>query len=132
MGMLAVVGVLCFLWFRPDQWTFRRMLPSSAREIRDQQWREWLLPDYQYLLKARITAAEFNDYVKQLGLTPHTSARRYSGETVWLRWDAAPPESGHWWNPTESLDGTFVHQEGDTWTFAKWEGGFVFLKSINH
>lgn len=76
---------------------------------------------------------EFDVYVAKLGLTLHTPNRKYEEPAVpWLDWGVAPDEKTSWWNPSPSLDSTFVDQGHDTWTFAKYENGRLYLKSLNH
>jgi hypothetical protein len=90
------------------------------------------LPDYSYNLKARVTEKQFCDYITRFGLTPHTPARTYSDEAILLSWKMGPGFEAGWWDPSDSLDATFVWQNYHTWTFAKYEHGFLYLASITH
>ncbi len=79
-----------------------------------------------------MTEAQFHRYISKFALTPHTAERQYSDSAVWLRWRHAPGFTGEWWDPSMSLDSTYVWQGGDTWIFAKYERGFLYLASVNH
>ncbi len=131
--VLVLAVVIVWLCSGAGQWGFRRALPPSAQDVHEWFQEDSFLPDYTYMLKARITEQEFRNYVDRFQLTPHTPARVYSQDTEpWLRWHPARSETEAWWDPGESLSETFVRQEGDTWTFAKYENGYLYLYSLNH
>ena len=133
VAILLAVGAVYFLWMRPDQWRFRRELPWSAQGIQEWHWSDGFLPDYSYHLKARITEEQFHTYIAKFGLALHTPTRQYSeSPDPWLSWQSAPGFGGGWWDPSESLEHTFVRQGHDTWTFAKYERGHLYLASLNH
>ena len=131
--LLLAVGVGWFISARPDQWAFRRALPWSASDVHEWIWSETLLPDYSYHLKARVTEEEFGRYTARFGLTPHAETRQYSeAAPLWLSWRTPDNFKGDWWTPSETLNGTFVANEGRTWTFAKYEHGYLYLASLAH
>jgi hypothetical protein len=113
-------------------WSFRKKLPWSATDIHEIYWTDFPLPDYSYNLKAKISESQFLKYISKFGLSPHTTDRQYSDDVIWLNWDAPPDNKGSWWNPTDSLTNTFVWQGNDTWIFAKYEHGYLYLGSLNH
>jgi len=121
--------LLCYEAFT---WSFRKALPWSAREVHESYMTDTLLPDYGYQLKARITEKEFRDYIARFDLTPHTATRTYSDDLVCLSWRYGPGFEGGWWDPSDSLDATFVWQGDTTWTFAKYEHGYLYLSSLCH
>ena len=132
VALIAVFAIAALAWIvseRWNQWEFRRLLPGDAKDVHELIHENGLLPDYTYQLKAKISDEQFRKYVERLGLTPHFSGRPYSDEQHWLNWQAREPD---WWDPSESLDGTYVEQIGDTWTFAKHERGYLYLMSLNH
>jgi|GEM_PF-1673102 len=125
---LALTGYLC--WTYLFQWEARRALPWSATDIQEWSWKEWPFRDYSYHLKAKITETQFHQYIPKFDLTPHTPSRRYDdGPEPWLAWRQSGP---NWWDPSESLDHTFVHQDGYCWTFAKYERGYLYFTSLEH
>jgi hypothetical protein len=129
-GIVAVLG--CWegtsWWRSSNEWPFHRMLPNGAQDVHEWFWHDTLLPDYNYLLKARISLPEFEAYVAHFRLTPHTPSRTYRDSETWFTWRA----DADWWDPSESKDTSFVRQEGDGWTYAKYEHGHLYLKSLNH
>jgi hypothetical protein len=135
--MASVIAVVLYLagvalCYEAFTWPFRRALPWSAHQVHEWYWTDTLIPDYSYQLKAKITEEEFRRYVTRFGLTPHTTNRRYSDDLILLRWDSASGSGREWWDPSESLDSTFVKQDRYTWTFAKYEHGYLFLSSLAH
>ena len=128
----AVEALLKFLFTPNEKPSWRRYLPATAAEVREWAWADGFLPDYGYLLKARITETEFKQFVSQLGLTPHTPDRKYSEESHWLSWSALPGFDGDWWDVSSSLDSTYVSEGNDTWIFAKYESGCLYFQSLNH
>jgi hypothetical protein len=127
---LFVLGIIWFCWARPDEWGFRRELPWTAGDIHEDYETDALLPDYSYQLKARITEAEFQVYIAKFKLTPHTPTRHYAESfDALLGWWQ---HTNDWWDPSTSLSNTFVWQRGTEWTFAKYEHGYLYLKSMEH
>ncbi|MGC3956462.1 MAG: hypothetical protein QM813_00340 [Verrucomicrobiota bacterium] len=112
--------------------SWRQDLPATATDVHEWVWADGFLPDYSYLLKARISEDEFREFVTRLGLTAHTPTREYSEDSVWLSWGAAPGFDGSWWDVSDSLDSTFVSEGHDTWSFAKYEKGYLYFQSLNH
>ena len=111
----------------------RRALPWSASEIQEWSWSDGFLPDYSYQLKARISHEHFQSYVESLKLSPHTLSRRYDQpSSPWLSWSSSPGFREQWWDPLPTLDATFVSNHGDHWTYAKYEKGYVYVKSLDH
>lgn len=104
-------------------------LPGGAQIVFRSQWKDGFLPDATFKLKAKVSADEFASAVQRLGLTPHTKDRKYTDDTLWLQWMRDDDER---WNPSPSIDETFVHQEGDSWQLAKYENGFLFYQSLSH
>ena len=129
IGIYGAGIVLCYQMFT---WSFRKELPWSATDIIETYYSDTLLPDYDYRLKAKITESQFQNYIKSFELSLHTNERKYSDDVVWLYWGASSKSKGGWWNPTDSLTNTFVWQGNDTWIFAKYENGYLYLGSINH
>ncbi len=147
LGIIAAVGgwwayrdyqqrraieLLQFAFSPTEKPSWRRHLPATATDIHEWAWADGFLPDYSYFLKARIAEAEFQQFVARLGLTPHTSDRKYSEHSNWLSWSSAPGFDGDWWDASPSLASTFVSEGHDTWTFAKYENGFLYFVSLNH
>ena len=114
--------------------SWRSSLPVTAADVHEHAWADGFLPDYDYYLCARITEAEFEKFVQDLGLTPHTASRIYSDseESSWLSWSGHLLGDNTWWHPTDSLESTFVKEGGTTWSFAKYEDGFLYFRSLDH
>ena len=133
LATVCTVAVIGFFWLRPEQMPPRRALPFDAEDVHEWYMANGFLPDYSYQLKAKITHEQFLRYVSRLGLTPHSDTRRYTQSPIpWLSWRAQPSFKGDWWDPTASLSSAFVSQDGDCWTFAKYENGYLYLSSLDH
>ena len=115
---------------KPPSW--RRHLPASATDIQEWSWADGFLPDFSYQLKARVTDAEFHQFVASLGLTPHTPERKYSEASHWLSWSPSLRFVGKWWDASNALTSTYVKEGHDTWMFAKHENGFLYFKCFSH
>ena len=117
----------------------RKALPPAAQDIHEWSWDEGglLAQDYDYVLKAKITQDEFDQYVRDLGLSPHTPTRQYSGgfQPDWdLSWLWRLDNNGvrpDWWSPSTDVSGTYVYDGGSLWTYAKYEDGYLYLVSYN-
>ena len=114
----------------PVSWT--NHLPETATEVNEWAWADGFLPDYSYILKAKVTQQEFNEFNLKLGLTPHTPTRIYTESDAMLSWNAPPGCDEAWWDPSPFLDATFVEEGSDTWSCAKYEDGFLYFQSLNH
>jgi hypothetical protein len=111
--------------------SWRSSLPDTATDVKEHAWADGFLPDYDYYLRARISTVEFEKFVKDLELTPHATNRVYS-ESSCLSWSGHLLGDSEWWNPTESLEGTYVREGGTNWTFAKYENGYLYFRSLDH
>lgn len=129
-GAAVIALVIWVVWPASDEWIFKQELPRSAQDVWEWKHADGFLPDYMDLLKARISREDFVRYVARLNLTPHSPSRKYDEgpAEVFLNW--GPRDD--WWDPSLGLEGTYVDQGQDTWTFAKYENGYVYLKSFNH
>src|SRR5882672_5623949 len=112
--------------------SWRQNLPTNATDVLEWSWSDGFLPDYSYVMKARVSQADFDGFRLALNLTPHTADRQYSDATLWLSWSAPPGFKNTWWDASPSLEATFVNQGSDTWSFAKYENGFLYFQSLNH
>jgi hypothetical protein len=108
----------------------RRALPAEASEIREHSQDLGGGGDFTYWLCARLSTSAFEIYARSLGMLPHSTSRTYSDDPMWLSFagDSQVP----WWTPTVSLSGAWVKQEKRCWTYAKHEGGRVYLKALCH
>jgi hypothetical protein len=113
----------------------RKGLPPTATQIREWRWSEGGLTgqDYTYLLRAKITKQEFLDYVDRFDMAPHTPEREYSYGFVltWHPYTQHSYEALEWWTPSESSNGTYVHDGGSWWQYAKWENGYIYIVSCS-
>jgi hypothetical protein len=126
--LFAFIAGYAYYWFTASD--LRRELPWAASEIKEQSYD--LFPDYSYFLKAKMPEKDFAKYVGGLGLTLHTSASQYGDDMQWLHWPSPPFRQLDWWNPTPSLEQTYVQQAGHEWTLVKYEDGYVYATSYSH
>ena len=113
-------------------------LPKEAEVCFRSQCQDGVLPDGTFRLKAKVSKEQFDTIVKNIGATPHTEARRYTDDKMWLSWnpdyggDFKPLKGEERWDPGVDLSSTFVRQEKDFWQFIKWEGGLLYYVALNH
>ena len=122
-------------------------IPAGAKVCFKSQEEDGLLPDATFRLKLKITKAQFDAIVIKLGATPHTESRKYSDDKGWLNWRpdlgsddpftnnnvAKPPPKGeNLWDPDTDLSTTFVRQHKDSWTFLKYERGYLYFTELSH
>lgn len=113
-------------------------LPKNAEVCYRTQYEDGFLPDAAYSLKAKVTKEAFDAIVKKIGATPHTESRKYTDDKNWLSWqpeygdDFKPRKGKNHWDPEHDLSTTFVKQQGNTWWFLKYEGGFLYYRELNH
>lgn len=113
-------------------------LPKDAEVCYRSQYQDGVLPDAAYCLKLKVTEKQFKEIVAKVGATPHTEKRKYTDDKAWLSWgpktgrDLKPMEGKKSWNPSWDLSATYVRQRKDTWEFLKYEGGFLYYKSLTH
>lgn len=112
--------------------SWREHLSTNATDVLEWSWSDGFLPDYSYVMKARVSQADFESFCTALELTPHTADRGYTDDVRWLSWSAPPGFTNTWWDVSLSLEGTRVSQGSDTWSFAKYENGFLYFQSLNH
>jgi hypothetical protein len=135
VGIAVGVGcasALCFflLAYYVTTSGLRRALPWGASDIHELGIDRF--PDFTLYLKARIREDQFLPYVSRLGLTPHYPGRRYPDSPLWgIDWQGEP-EVDSWWDPSKNTEATYAENKGHVWTFAKYEDGFVYVKSFSH
>ena len=100
----------------------RRALPSTATDIHEHNW-DTYVRDYCYLLKAKITAEEFETYRTKLELVQITENKKEE-----IHWDAWDTIGGQWWDPSSSTEGTFYNptMTGSQHAVVKYENGYVY------
>jgi hypothetical protein len=127
VGMAASVILVAVAWHYLTISPFRRALPASATEIRDEALDGF--PDYSYYLKAKMPREDFEPYCAAIGLSRATPERVSDG-APWLSWRTRPGVT--WWTPSASLDATYERQEGHCWVLAKYENGEVYVTAFSH
>ncbi len=125
-GALGLRTLVVYLTESP----LRRALPHGATGIEGWSWTEPgpLGQDGSAMLRARIPEDAFEKYAKDLGMTPHTANRAY-GNGFSPSYVSLADEPLDWWDPTDEVEGTWVLDQGSSWTWAKWENGFVYVLS---
>ncbi|MEM8954254.1 MAG: hypothetical protein AAGD22_08900 [Verrucomicrobiota bacterium] len=132
VGWWLIGGLSLDSGFSDVELSWRSQLPEGATEVQEWSWADGFLPDYSYVLKAKVSEDEFFEFNRRLGILLKASDRSSLGKENWLSWDAPPFCDEDWWNPTEKLDATYVRESADTWTYSKYEKGYLFFKSLNH
>lgn len=108
-----------FLSYQACTWSYRKALPWTAVDIREDVWEDSFLPDYSYAMRARISAGQFADYVSEFKL-------KSAGI------DSYEPLNGlPWWNPSGSFE-TFRREEGDWFMSAFYDGTYLYVSASEH
>ncbi len=149
----VAIGVLYLgcvgLGFRSSLWGFRTALPWSASEIHD-YGESWAIPaDHTYFLRARVTRQEFDAYVAKLGLKLYKPEQPSQTENPTGSGSFDPnkmletPDWGDrgaqpkgwldpWWDPSPDLSETYYQPYRTGCTFAKYERGYLYLRSFDY
>ncbi len=121
--LIFVAGLL--LTHKLTTWSYRAALPNSASEIQETiSPRDPLLPDYSYTLKARITRAEFQQYID------HFHLKKLNPEKL-------GPEEGHfvgfsWVNQNKPQTHIF-YRGNERWHLAAmYQDGYIYVESLLH
>lgn len=112
--------------------SWRGYLPADATDIREWGWADGFLPDYGYMLKARLSQTGFERFVTELRLVSIDTSPKYSDDPEWLSWSAEGRFTNNWWDASDSLDSTFLYQTNHFWQYAKYEKGFLYFKALQH
>jgi hypothetical protein len=123
-------------------------IPAGTKVCYKLQYEDGLLPDATFCLKLKITQAQFDAIVIKLGTTLHTESRKYGDDKKWLEWrpdkgavdpftsdneaKKLPPKGENLWDPDADLSKTYVRQHKDTWTFLKYERGYLYFAELSH
>jgi hypothetical protein len=127
--ILILILALCVIHleaYNVAAWNFRKKLPWSATDVHEWHWEDFLIPDYSYCLKAKMSEEAFLDYVQEFGL----EKKEMPLENKYVSW-SGPREDQSWWDVSTNLDDTymFIDAQGDGWTLAKYENGYLYLHS---
>ena len=128
LALIAVVLVMPYCYYRATTSYFRQNLPWGVEEFQEKSVD--CFPDHSYFLKVRISAEVFAEFVARVELTRHSDDRNYTDDKTWLSWNGL--QTPAFWDASDSLEGTYVRQSGDCWTFAKYENGYLYLRSLSH
>jgi len=120
-GIVGTAIVAC-AWNWANTMPPRLALPWSATDIQDDLITAGFLPDFWYVMKARIPEADFAPYVERLQLKPLASARQ-ERSVIW-NCSQAP-----WWNPTLSMERAWYRGGKDWAIYAKYEAGWLYVFS---
>ncbi len=124
--LIIAISVIYFQAYNLEAWNFRKKLPWSATDVHEWHWEDFLIPDYSYCLKAKMSEEAFQDYVQEFGL----EKKAMPLENKYVSW-SGPGEEETWWDVSTNLDDTymFIDAQGDGWTLAKYENGYLYLHS---
>jgi hypothetical protein len=98
-------------------WPYRRALPWSASDIQERFSTDGLLPDFSYSLKAKISHAEFLEYVAKFQLRK-TGSQALSGTS-----NGATTS-----NPFDGPE-TYSRESGDFSMRAAYSNGYIYVEA---
>jgi len=107
----------------------RAALPTSAEDIHEfHSSYAGVTMDYVYLLKARITENEFQEFVNRMKLSNLEDGRGSRREKSY--WGGHADLGEAWWNPTESIAGAYHDNtaKGSLVVLAKYEHGYLYFR----
>lgn len=124
--LIIAISLIHYQAYNVEAWNFRKKLPWSATDVHEWHWEDFLIPDYSYCLKAKMSEEAFQDYVQEFGL----EKKEMPLENKYVNWSGPGPEK-LWWDVSTNLDDTymFIDAQGDGWTLAKYENGYLYLHS---
>lgn len=123
--LFAIVApaIVAYAWNWANTMPPRLALPWSATDIQEDLQTAGFLPDFWYVMKARIPEGEFIPYVQRLQLKPLASAQQERK----VNWNCS---QAPWWNPTSSTDQTWYRAGKDWAIYAKYEAGWLYVHSF--
>ena len=133
--LLIIVGICLGGWLIVKEIIIspqRKALPATAEEIHEWSWHEsgLLVQDHFYMLTAKISEQEFNEYVSSLDMVLYT-AQNDVPIPSWYSFERHTNETYYWWKPTESIVRTYVYISKGYWEYAKYENGCLYMYSFN-
>lgn len=114
----------------PPQW--EPDLPKTATEIHEDGGGEKLIGEFWNRLRAKVSESEFIEFCERWEMKLHTPEREYEDSDRKISWNGYPADCGGWWVPTDSIEDTYVWQEGTEWWLAKYEKGYLYFHSFKH
>lgn len=121
---VLIVGVTVYLVNRPP--LSIRALPAEATDVRYHYAGNDFLPDFSVCLRAKMSRAGFEQYVKNLGLEEQYSPLRHDHLPISLSGCHGLP----WWDPPDELAGAFfTHTVGEEYfEVAVYDGGYAYFR----
>jgi hypothetical protein len=142
------IALAMILAAMPCTLSAQEWIPVGAKVCYKSHYEDGFLPDGEFCLKLKISKNQFDAIVTMLGATLHMESRKYSDDKRWLSWNPdsgaddpfanhkqankTPPKGENLWDPDTDLSTTFVRQHKDTWTFLKYERGYLYFKELSH
>lgn len=117
LAVIYVAGV--FAAYEMFTWSYRKALPWSASQVKEQVWREGFLPDFAYYLRARITEEQFLEYVV-----------RFELESAGKMGYFTKPSEAQWWGPTPGEHEVYRLEENGWSMEAVYDNGVIWVKAI--
>lgn len=78
-------------------------------------------------VKAKVSPSEFTAATQKLKMIPLSSDSDSADNLDVLRWKKGPDKQ---WDPSPSMDSTFLCHRDDWWETAKYENGFMYYQLI--
>ena len=124
--LVIAISVIHFQAYNLAAWNFRKKLPWSATDVHEWSMTDMFIGDYGYCLKAKMSEEAFLDYVQEFGL----EKKKMPLDNEYVHWSGSL-HGEPWWDVSTNLDDTymFIDAQGDGWTLAKYENGYLYLHS---
>lgn len=117
----------------PEQYGYQKCLPTTASDIKVFVWKEDLLPDYEYYLKAKISKQDFLRYIDTFNLVLYSDTLKFEDDAIWNGLSGVFRDSVKtWWLVDESKDSSYIWNKGQEWNVAKYENGYLYFYANNH
>jgi len=122
-----------------EKLSWKGHLPAGARDVHEWVEVSGFLPTVCWcMLKARVNAAEYIQFVTQFELRPIQEFKKYDlMSRTWL-WEADVGfddnwwDHDTWWDPSLERDSTLVAEDDDSSFSAKYEDGFLYFKAYRN
>ena len=109
----------------------RIALSWRATDIREYSWEEGFLPDFSYVLRAKVERAEFDAFVREMDL-PRLGprSRETPQEDEWETPVGCDSDTTcRFWQPDQYPAESYGHREGRAFQGAQFKDGYLYYSA---
>lgn len=127
VGIFIILSLLIYTQHQTHSQYYTQYLPkNSLGNLQEYEWKDALLPDYEYYLKVSLKRKEFEIYCNQLSLQPYSQQHRLEHMSITCE-GIFSSQIQSWWQCKQSIDSAFIWVSSREYNVARYENGYLYF-----